>query len=119
MDVVTLGPRISLLLAGRSQPTGTSSKPSPPHVHPRAQAMYGDRQDGQDTIPAVDVSKIDPRNIRKVVNHRGSGAPGTIVVDPHARIHYLYQDIIDFHARVPEGSRMVVLTAAESGKGEF
>ncbi|MCQ2006292.1 hypothetical protein [Rhizobium sp. NRK18] len=119
MDVVTLGPRISLLLAARSQPTGTSSKPSPPPVYPRAQAIYGERQYGEDTIPAVDVSKIDPRNIRQIVNHRGSGAPGTIVVDPHARIHYLYQDIIDLYARVPEGSRMVVLTAKESGKGEF
>jgi hypothetical protein len=34
-------------------------------------------------------------------------------------IRLLNQDIIDLHARVPEGSKMVVLTAEQSGKGEF
>lgn len=194
-----------------------------PAVDPALQAMYGAAQDGSETVPAVDVSKMDSRNIRQVVNYRTSYAPGTVVVDPHlrflylvmegskamrygigvakaglefqgegdikrkarwpgwvptpnmiareparygplaqgmeggidnplgARALYLYQggqdtlyrihgtseawsigksvssgcirllnqDIIDLHARVPEGSKMVVLTVEQSGKGEF
>jgi lipoprotein-anchoring transpeptidase ErfK/SrfK len=218
-----VGAGLALLLAACSQTTGPPSQPSPPPIDPALQAMYGEVQDGEEIIPAVDVSKMDPRNVRQFVNYRTSYAPGTIVVDPYARFLYLVmendkamrygvgvakaglefqgegdikrkarwpgwvptpnmiarepdrygplaqglpggidnplgaralylyqggkdtlyrihgtneawsigqsvssgcirllnQDIIDLHARVPEGSKMVVLTAEESGKGEF
>lgn len=217
------GAGIALLLAACSQTTSGPQPPSPPPVDPALQAMYGQVQDGDETIPAVDVSKMDPRNVRQVVNYRTAQVPGTIVVDPYARFLYLVmendkamrygvgvakaglefqgegdikrkarwpgwvptpdmiarqperygplaqglkggidnplgaralylyqggkdtlyrihgtheawsigksvssgcirllnQDIIDLYARVPEGSKMVVLTAEESGKGEF
>lgn len=220
---LVMGAGLALLLAACSQTTGTPSQPSPQPIDPALQAMYGKVQDGEEIIPAVDVSKMDPRNVRQVVNYRTSHAPGTIVVDPYARFLYLVmeddkamrygvgvakaglefegegdikrkarwpgwvptpnmiarepdrygplaqglpggidnplgaralylyqggkdtlyrihgtneawsigqsvssgcirllnQDIIDLHARVPEGSKMVVLTAEESGKGEF
>ncbi len=214
---------LALLLAACSQTTSTPSQPSLPLIDPALQAMYGEMQDGEEIIPAVDVSKMDPRNVRQIVNYRTSYLPGTIVVDPYARFLYLVmegdkamrygvgvakaglefqgegdikrkarwpgwvptpnmiarepdrygplaqglpggidnplgaralylyqggkdtlyrihgtneawsigqsvssgcirllnQDIIDLHARVPEGSKMVVLTAEQSGKGEF
>lgn len=214
---------LALLLAACSQTTSTPSQPSTPLIDPALQAMYGEMQDGEEIIPAVDVSKMDPRNVRQIVNYRTSYVPGTIVVDPYARFLYLVmegdkamrygvgvakaglefqgegditrkarwpgwvptpnmiarepdrygplaqglpggidnplgaralylyqggkdtlyrihgtneawsigqsvssgcirllnQDIIDLHARVPEGSKMVVLTAEQSGKGEF
>ncbi|MGL4199461.1 MAG: L,D-transpeptidase [Allorhizobium sp.] len=217
------GAGFAFLLAACSQTTGVPRQPASPPVNPALQAMYGAVQDGGETIPAVDVAKIDPRNVRQVVNYRTSYAPGTIVVDPYARFLYLVmedekamrygvgvakaglefqgegdikrkarwpgwvptpnmierepdrygplakglgggidnplgaralylyqggkdtlyrihgtneawsigqsvssgcirllnQDIIDLHARVPEGSKMVVLTAEQSGKGEF
>lgn len=217
------GAFFALLLAACSQITNGPRQPASPPVDPTLQAMYGEVQDGGEIIPAVDVSKMDPRNVRKVVNYRTSYAPGTIVVDPYARFLYLVmegdkamrygvgvakaglefqgegdikrkarwpgwvptpnmiarepdrygplaqgmqgginnplgaralylyqggkdtlyrihgtneawsigqsvssgcirllnQDIIDLHARVPEGSKMVVLTAEQSGKGEF
>ena len=49
-------------------------------------------EDGEEIIPAVDVSKMDPRNVRQVVNYRTSYAPGTIVVDPYARLLYLVME---------------------------
>jgi lipoprotein-anchoring transpeptidase ErfK/SrfK len=217
------GAGLALLLAACSQTTGVPRQPAPLPVDPALQAMYGKVQDGGETVPAVDVSKMDPRNVRQVVNYRTSFVPGTIVVDPHARFLYLVmegdkamrygigvakaglefqgegdikrkarwpgwvptpnmiarepdrygplaqglpggidnplgaralylyqggkdtlyrihgtneawsigksvssgcirllnQDIIDLHARVPEGSKMVVLTAEQSAKGEF
>ena len=214
---------LTITLAACAQTTDVATRPSAPAVDPTLQAMYGTVQDGDETIPAVDVSKMDPRNVRQLVNYRTSYAPGTIVVDPYARFLYLVmegdkamrygvgvakaglefqgegdikrkarwpgwvptpsmiarepdrygplaqgmeggidnplgaralylykdgkdtlyrvhgtneawsigksvssgcirllnQDIIDLHSRVPEGSKMVVLTAEESGKGEF
>lgn len=214
---------LTITLAACAQTTDVATRPPAPAVDPTLQAMYGTVQDGDETIPAVDVSKMDPRNVRQLVNYRTSYAPGTIVVDPYARFLYLVmegdkamrygvgvakaglefqgegdikrkarwpgwvptpsmierepdrygplaqgmeggidnplgaralylykdgkdtlyrihgtneawsigksvssgcirllnQDIIDLHSRVPEGSKMVVLTAEESGKGEF
>ncbi|MHB0952721.1 MAG: L,D-transpeptidase [Allorhizobium sp.] len=214
---------VTITLAACAQTTDVATRPPAPAVDPTLQAMYGTVQDGDETIPAVDVSKMDPRNVRQLVNYRTSYAPGTIVVDPYARFLYLVmegdkamrygvgvakaglefqgegdikrkarwpgwvptpsmiarepdrygplaqgmeggidnplgaralylykdgkdtlyrihgtneawsigksvssgcirllnQDIIDLHSRVPEGSKMVVLTAEESGKGEF
>jgi lipoprotein-anchoring transpeptidase ErfK/SrfK len=214
---------LAVFLTACSQTPDISARPPVPKVDPVLQAMYATVQDGDETIPAIDVSKMDPRNVRQVVNYRTSYAPGTLVVDPHARFLYLVmegdkamrygvgvakaglefqgegdikrkarwpgwvptpsmiarepdrygplaqglkggianplgaralylyqggkdtlyrihgtseawsigksvssgcirllnQDIIDLHARVPEGSKMVVLTAEQSGKGEF
>ncbi|MFH1340465.1 MAG: L,D-transpeptidase [Pseudomonadota bacterium] len=214
---------LAVFLSACSQTVSAPHQPETPAVDPVLESMYGAVQDGEETIPAVDVSKMEPRNVRQVVNYRTSYATGTIVVDPHARFLYLImegdkamrygvgvakaglefsgaadierkarwpgwvptpgmiereperygplsggleggienplgaralylyqgghdtlyrihgtneawsigqsvssgcirllnQDIIDLHSRVPEGSRVVVLSAEESGKGEF
>lgn len=39
-------------------------------------------------VDAVDLSAIDPRLLRQVVDYRSAEPPGTVVVDPHSR--YLY-----------------------------
>ncbi|MGC4410782.1 L,D-transpeptidase [Rhizobium rosettiformans] len=83
---------LALLLTACSQTTGVPRQPAAPPVDPALQAMYAEVQDGGQIIPAVDVSKMDPRNIRQVVNYRTSYLPGTIVVDPHARFLYLVME---------------------------
>ncbi|SUB00645.1 Probable L,D-transpeptidase ErfK/SrfK precursor [Pannonibacter phragmitetus] len=71
-----------------------TSHTAPPHpgAGPAVQAMYGPVMDAEEMIPAVDVSKMDPENIRQIVNYRTPYPPGTIVVDPHARFLYLVME---------------------------
>jgi lipoprotein-anchoring transpeptidase ErfK/SrfK len=47
-----------------------------------AAKMYGPVPDERFPIPAVDVSKIDPKYYRQTVRYDSPEAPGTIVVDP-------------------------------------
>jgi lipoprotein-anchoring transpeptidase ErfK/SrfK len=54
-----------------------------------AQALYGPQPDEKFPIPAVDVSKIDPKYYRRVVNYDSSEAAGTIIVDPSN--YYVYR----------------------------
>jgi lipoprotein-anchoring transpeptidase ErfK/SrfK len=59
-------------------------------------AMYQARQDrGPDgeviTIPAVRAAYLNQRNLRQLVPYNGSESPGTIVVDPYARVLYHVQ----------------------------
>ena len=42
-------------------------------------------------VDAVDLSAIDPRFLRQVVDYRTAEPPGTIVVDPHNRFLYLVE----------------------------
>ncbi len=42
-------------------------------------------------VDAVDVSAVDPRYLRQVVDYRTSEAPGTVVVDPHQRFLYFVE----------------------------
>jgi lipoprotein-anchoring transpeptidase ErfK/SrfK len=57
----------------------------------RAEAakVYGPAPDEKFPIPAVDVSKMDPKFFRKLVRYDSNEAPGTIIVDPSN--HYLYR----------------------------
>jgi len=48
--------------------------------------------DGDETIPGVDVSRMDPKNVRQVVDYKTGYPPGTIVVDPHSRFLYLVME---------------------------
>ncbi len=54
-----------------------------------AAKLYGPVPDEKFAIPAVDVTKVDPKYFRKTVRYDTKEAPGTIVVDPGA--HYLYR----------------------------
>jgi lipoprotein-anchoring transpeptidase ErfK/SrfK len=40
-------------------------------------------------VDAIDISEVDPKFLRQVVEYRTSQPPGTVVVDPHQRFLYL------------------------------
>ncbi|MDN4983431.1 L,D-transpeptidase [Bradyrhizobium arachidis] len=42
-------------------------------------------------VDAIDLSVVDPRFLRQVVDYRTTEPPGTIVVDPHNRFLYLVE----------------------------
>ncbi len=64
---------------------------SPTDAELRAEAAktYGPAPGEKFPIPAVDVSKIDPKYFRKIVDYDSLEAPGTIVIDPSK--FYLYR----------------------------
>ena len=43
-------------------------------------------------VDAVDVSEMDPKNLRQLVDYRTTQPPGTVVVDPHKRFLYLVME---------------------------
>lgn len=53
---------------------------------------YGTVVDGERVIPAVNPGYLGGRNAREVVAYSGGDAPGSIIVDPHARVLYYVQD---------------------------
>ncbi len=55
------------------------------------ETMYGAVNDRGNLIPALDVSKIANRNLRREVDYVTTEPVGTIVVDPYARYLYLVQ----------------------------
>jgi lipoprotein-anchoring transpeptidase ErfK/SrfK len=54
-----------------------------------AARIYGPMPDEKFPIPAVDVSKVDPKYYRRTVRYDTKEAPGTIIVDP--RNYYVYR----------------------------
>ncbi|MGO4526666.1 L,D-transpeptidase family protein [Microvirga sp. 2MCAF35] len=54
-----------------------------------ASKVYGPMPDEKFPIPAVDVSKVDPKYYRKTVRYDTKEAPGTIIVDPAN--YYVYR----------------------------
>lgn len=54
-----------------------------------AEKLYGPVPDEKFPIPAVDVSKVDPKYFRKTVKYDSGEAPGTIIVDPGK--YYVYR----------------------------
>lgn len=54
-----------------------------------ARALYGPVPQEKFPIPAVDVSKVDPKYYRRTVRYDTEEAPGTIVVDPAN--YYIYR----------------------------
>src|SRR5262249_28141121 len=54
-----------------------------------ATALYGPVSDKKFPIPAVDVSKIDPKYYRRKVRYASKEAPGPIIVDPGN--YYVYR----------------------------
>ena len=49
---------------------------------------YQARQDGEHLLPAVSPKYLNERNTRRWVDYTGPEEPGTIVVDPYARVLY-------------------------------
>jgi len=54
-----------------------------------AEKLYGPVPTEKFPIPAVDVTKIDPKYFRKTVRYASDEAPGTIIVDPGK--YYVYR----------------------------
>jgi lipoprotein-anchoring transpeptidase ErfK/SrfK len=54
-----------------------------------AQKLYGPAPDEKFPIPAVDVSKMDPKYYRRTVRYDSNEEVGTIIVDPHS--YYVYR----------------------------
>jgi lipoprotein-anchoring transpeptidase ErfK/SrfK len=54
-----------------------------------AAKTYGPMPDEKFAIPAVDISKVNPKYYRQLVRYETREAPGTIVVDP--RNYYVYR----------------------------
>lgn len=63
-----------------------------PLVEPAMAHMYGAVVDGDTRLPAIDVSTIEPKYLRQVVDYQTDQKPGTIVVDPEARFLYLVME---------------------------
>ncbi|MGD0643177.1 MAG: L,D-transpeptidase [Roseiarcus sp.] len=57
-----------------------------------AEKIYGPAPDEKFPIPAVDVSKIDPKYYRRTVRYDTNEAPGTIIVDPANYYVYRVED---------------------------
>ncbi len=54
-----------------------------------AKKLYGPLPNEKFPVPAVDVTKIDPKYFRKIVDYDSKEAPGTIIIDPGH--YYLYR----------------------------
>ncbi len=54
-----------------------------------AAKLYGPAPNEKFPIPAVDVTKIDPKYFRRTVHYDSTEAVGTIIVDPHN--YYVYR----------------------------
>ena len=63
-----------------------------PRIDPYYAAMYAEVQGEPYPIPAIDLTKVDERWLRREVAYRGREYPGTIVVDPSARYAYLVME---------------------------
>lgn len=62
--------------------------PAPEAPKVPLETMYGEMVDGGFTIPAIPVSKVQPRLFRQIVRDPTGEKPGTVVVD--TKNHYLY-----------------------------
>ncbi len=90
MRLVTLFTAVALGLAacGSSQPVTLAT----PTVPPIYQARTDTGPNGEPIqIPAVRAAYLNERNQRQQVAYNGPEAPGTIVVDPYARVLYHVQ----------------------------
>ncbi len=86
--VILLAATLGLAACGApSTPVASNSGPSAAVV-----ARYQAVEDDGRVIPAVSSGYLTGYNPRKTVIYTGPEAPGTIVVDPHARVLYYVQE---------------------------
>ncbi|MHB0952991.1 MAG: L,D-transpeptidase [Allorhizobium sp.] len=83
---------LTLALSACSQTTQKIAEPEAPKVNSSVASMYAPLKDDDTVVPGVDVSKMDPKNVRQVVDYHTGYPPGTIVVDPYARFLYLVME---------------------------
>lgn len=82
--------RLPIVLAVIAALSACGGKPKVAEAPP-SDPRYAELVDGDVTIPAVDAGYLIGTNARTEVAYSGSEAPGTIVVDPHARVLYLVE----------------------------
>lgn len=83
--------RLPIVLALIATLSACGSKP-PVNEPPPSDPRYAEVLDGAITVPAVEPGYLVGTNARTEVAYAGPDAPGTIVVDPHARVLYLVQE---------------------------
>ncbi len=74
---------VATIAACGGPPQATQAPPADPH--------YDEVLDGDTLIPAVEPGYLTDRNARVEMDYAGGDAPGSIIVDPHARVLYLVQ----------------------------
>lgn len=85
----TLGLCAALSLAACAAPMAPSAEgPSKPETVPG----YGLIEDNGYTLPRVPADYLQGVNKRAVVPYRGTAAPGTVEIDPHAKFLYWVQE---------------------------
>ena len=62
-----------------------------PPIDPYYFEIYGEVEDQAFYVPAIDLRRVRPQFLRRVVSYETSESPGTIVVDPNRRFLYLVQ----------------------------
>ena len=81
-----------LALSSCAQTSSEGPRSTAPVIPASTVSMYSAIHDGENTIPGIDVAKVDPKYLRQLVDYRTAEPPGTIVVDPHARFLYLVME---------------------------
>lgn len=81
-----------LLAACTTASSGTSEKALAPVSNRTDVLRYSAPKGEKFDVAAVDVSTIDPKYLRQLVDYPTSQPPGTVVVDPHNRFLYLVQE---------------------------
>lgn len=96
----------AVVLAGcAAEPMTPASMSSSSAVPPE----YQDRADGEIVVPAVNPSYLNERNRRRWVDYNGPEEPGTIVIDPYARLLY--------HVTEPGRAMRFGVAVGRAGKG--
>nr|WP_295466810.1 L,D-transpeptidase [Mesorhizobium sp.] len=81
------------LLLGACATTQSAPSGDPmPYVDPATAARYVAPVGEEFPVAPVDISKIDPKNLRQIVDYQTDQPPGTIVVDTANRFLYLVQE---------------------------
>lgn len=84
--------RRTFMLALPLVAAGCATAPPKPYdirEDPRYRTIYGPMPNERFPIPAVDLRRIEPQYLRRVVDYTGHEAPGTIIIETEHRFLYL------------------------------
>jgi lipoprotein-anchoring transpeptidase ErfK/SrfK len=93
--LASFGSLLALAAAGCttiSPPPPVTAEPTPPPIPDHALLMYRAMPEEKFPIPVVDLTKLDPRHYRQVVDYPTAEEPGTVIVDTASRYLYHVQD---------------------------
>lgn len=82
----------ALALAGCASTPQTAMDTNRRSIDPAYLRMYAAMPDERFPVPAVDLTEIDPRFLRRVVDDPTGERPGSVVVDTGQRFLYLVRD---------------------------